>query len=136
MAYSLDKLTSATDCDVVLNSVQREKRDLEFKKLGDVRFTENFGFNSVEAQAELQVIMADLAGCEISLSMLAPGKKREAEILRKANLEHRKFVIEHKKSGVALVEKELELVCIDKKLEEYNAFIAAVTAHKATLPIS
>ncbi|MCL9805537.1 hypothetical protein NAT51_08385 [Flavobacterium amniphilum] len=134
MTYSLDKLTTTTDCDAVLNSAQREKRDLEFKKIGDVRFTENFSFNSVETQAELQVVLAELAGCEIALSMLAPGKKRDTEILRKANLEHRKFVIEHKKSGIALVERELDLVLIDKKLEGIDDFIVAVTAHKATLP--
>jgi hypothetical protein len=35
--------------------------------------------------------------------------------------------------AVALLEKELDLECINKQLDEVNAFIDAVTIHKATI---
>lgn len=131
---TLSKLTSATDCDVVLNWAQKEKADLAYKKTGGERFTQNFSENALEMEAELQVVIAQLAGCQIAIDMLAPGQKREDEMDKKVKLEHKKYLLERKKGGVLFVERELELVRIDKELIEIDAFIAAVTAHKATLP--
>lgn len=131
--FTLSKLTSATDCDVVLNWAQKEKSDLAYKKTGGERFTQNFSENALEMEAELQVVIAQLAGCQIAIDLLPPGQKKESEIEKKVKLEHKKYLLERKKGGVLLVERELELIRIDKELIEINAFITAVTAHKATL---
>ncbi|WP_395057069.1 hypothetical protein, partial [Flavobacterium sp.] len=61
---------------------------------------------------------------------------KEAEIKKKVRLEYKKFLLENRKDSygsVALLEKELDLERINKELIEVDAFIAAITAHKATL---
>ena len=61
---------------------------------------------------------------------------KETEEKRKVRLEYKKFLLENRKESygaVALLEKQLDLERVNKQLDEVNAFIAAITAHKATL---
>ena len=134
--YSFNKLTSATDCDVLLNWAQKERADLAFRKIADERLTQNYSSTSVEISAVLQGVLAEIAAVEIVIAALPEGTAKETEKKRKVKLEYRKFLLENRKDSygaVALLEKELDLERTNKELIEIDAFITGVTTHKATL---
>ena len=134
--YSVTNLTTIADCDVLLTMANKEKADLAFKKLSEERLVTNYSTTSVEIDAILQGVIAEIAAVDTILAVLPEGPTKEAEEKRKVRLEYKKFLLENRKESygaVALLEKELDLQRVVKQLDEIDVFIDAVTAHKATL---
>ena len=134
--YSVTNLTTIADCDVLLNMANKEKADLVFKKLSEERLVTNYSTTSVEIDAVLQGVIAEIAAVDSILAVLPNGPTKDSEEKRKVRLEYKKFLLENRKESygaVALLEKELDLERVNKQLDEVNLFIDAVTAHKATL---
>ena len=134
--YSVTNLTTIADCDVLLNMANKEKADLAFKKLSEERLVTNYSTTSVEIDAVLQGVIAEIAAVDSILTVLPNGPTKDSEEKRKVRLEYKKFLLENRKESygaVALLEKELDLERVNKQLDEVNLFIDAVTAHKATL---
>lgn len=134
--YSVTNLTTIADCDVLLNMAKKEKADLAFKKLSEERLVTNYSTTSVEIDAVLQGVIAEIAAVDSILAVLPNGPTKDSEEKRKVRLEYKKFLLENRKESygaVALLEKELDLERVNKQLDEVNLFIDAVTAHKATL---
>lgn len=136
MIYSLSNITEVADCDVLLTWAGKEKADLNFKKLSEERLTAKYADTSVELEAILQGVLAELAASETILAVLPEGPTKEAEKRKKTRLEYKKFLLETRKESygaVALLQKQLDLAMVEQEIVEVDAFIAAVTAHKATL---
>ena len=134
--YSVTNITTIADCDVLLNMANKEKADLTFKKLSEERMVTNYSTTSVEIDAVLQGVLAEISAVDTIIATLPEGTTKENEEKRKVRLEYKKFLLENRKESygaVALLEKELDLERVNKQLEEVNLFIDAVTAHKATL---
>ncbi len=134
--YSVTNLTTITDCDVLLTMANKEKADLTFKKLSEERLVTNYSTTSVEIDAVLQGVIAEIAAVDSILVVLPEGPTKDSEEKRKVRLEYKKFLLENRKESygaVALLEKELDLERVNKQLDEVNLFIDAVTTHKATL---
>lgn len=134
--YTVSNLTTIADCDVLLNMANKEKADLAFKKLSEERLVTNYSITSVEIDAVLQGVIAEIAVVDSILAVLPNGPTKDSEEKRKVRLEYKKFLLENRKESygaVALLEKELDLERVNKQLDEVNLFIDAVTAHKATL---
>ena len=134
--YSVTNITTIADCDVLLNMANKEKADLAFKKLSEERLVTNYSTASVEIDAVLQGVIAEIAAVDSILAVLPNGPTKDSEEKRKVRLEYKKFLLENRKESygaVALLEKELDLERVNKQLDEVNLFIDAVTAHKATL---
>ena len=134
--YTVSNLTTIADCDVLLNMANKEKADLAFKKLSEERLVTNYSTTSVEIDAVLQGVIAEIAAVDSILTVLPNGPTKDSEEKRKVRLEYKKFLLENRKESygaVALLEKELDLERVNKQLDEVNLFIDAVTAHKATL---
>lgn len=134
--YSVTNLTTIADCDVLLTVANKEKADLTFKKLSEERLVTNYSTTSVEIDAVLQGVIAEIAAVDSILAVLPNGPTKDSEEKRKVRLEYKKFLLENRKESygaVALLEKELDLERVNKQLDEVNLFIDAVTAHKATL---
>ena len=134
--YSVTNLTTIADCDVLLTMANKEKADLAFKKLSEERLVTNYSTTSVEIDAVLQAVIAEIAAVDSILAVLPNGPTKDSEEKRKVRLEYKKFLLENRKESygaVALLEKELDLERVNKQLDEVNLFIDAVTAHKATL---
>ena len=134
--YSVTNLTTIADCDVLLSMANKEKADLVFKKLSEERLVTNYSTTSVEIDAVLQGVIAEIAAVDSILTVLPNGPTKDSEEKRKVRLEYKKFLLENRKESygaVALLEKELDLERVNKQLDEVNLFIDAVTAHKATL---
>lgn len=134
--YSVTNLTTIADCDVLLTMANKEKSDLVFKKLSEERLVTNYSTTSVEIDAVLQGVLAEISAVDTIIAALPDGTTKENEEKRKIRLEYKKFLLENRKESygaVALLEKELDLERINKQLDEVNLFIDAITAHKATL---
>ena len=134
--YTVSNLTTIADCDVLLTMANKEKADLAFKKLSEERLVTNYSTTSVEIDAVLQGVLAEISAVDTIIATLPEGTTKENEEKRKVRLEYKKFLLENRKESygaVALLEKELDLERVNKQLDEVNLFIDAVTAHKATL---
>ena len=134
--YSVSNLTTVADCDVLLGIAQKEKSDLNFKKLSEERLVTNYSNTAVEIDAILQGVNAEIAAVDTVIAILLECPTKEAEEKRKVRLEYRKFLLENRKESygaVALLEKELDLERINKQLTEVDVFIAEVTTHRDTL---
>lgn len=134
--YSISNLTTVADCDVLLNMANKEKADLNFKKLSDERLVNNYSNTSVEISVILQGILAEISAVTTVLNVLPEGPTKDAEEKRKVRLEYKKFLLETRKESygaVALLEKQLDLERINKQIDEVDAFILAITNHKSTL---
>ena len=134
--YTVSNLTTIADCDVLLTMANKEQGDLVFKKLSEERLVTNYSTTSVEINAVLQGVLAEISAVDTIIATLPEGATKENEEKRKVRLEYKKFLLENRKESygaVALLEKELDLERVNKQLEEVNLFIDAVTAHKATL---
>ncbi len=136
MSYSIDKITTVADCDLLLAWAAKEKADLNFKKLSEERMTNNYSTTSVEIDAELQSVMAEIAATETIITTLPEGNSKEDAVKKKVRLEYKKFLLENRKESygvVALLEKELDLAKVTLELAEIDAFTAAITTRKAAL---
>jgi hypothetical protein len=134
--YSLNKITTVTDCDVLLTWAEKEKSDLTFKQLSVERITVNYSSTSIEIDAILQGVIVEIAAAATAIATLPEGPTKEDLIKKKIRLEYKKFLLENRKESygsVALLEKELDLERITKELDEVDVFIAGVTTHRNTL---
>ena len=134
--YSVSNLTTVADCDVLLGIAQKEKSDLNFKKLSEERLVTNYSNTAVEIDAILQGVNAEIDAVDTVIAILPEGPTKEAEETRKVRLEYRKFLLENRKESygaVAQLEKELDLERVNKQLAEVDVFIAEVTTHRDTL---
>lgn len=135
--YSLNKISTVADCNVLLTWAEKEKSDLTFKQISVERVTVNYGSTSTEIDAILQGVLAEINATATILLSLPEGPTKEELEKKKTRLEYKKFLLENRKESygsVALLEKELDLERIIKELDEVESFIETVTTHKATLP--
>ncbi len=136
MSYSVEKITTTADCDLLLAWAAKQKADLNFKKLSEERLTNNYSTASIEIDAELQSVNTEITATETMIAALPAGNSKEDAVKKKVRLEYKKFLIENRKESygvVALLEKELDLAKVSLQLSEIDAFTAAITARKAAL---
>ena len=136
MNYSVNNLTEVADCNVLLSMAAREKADLDFKKLSDERLTTRFAETSLELDADLQGVLAELSALETVIAVLPEGPSKDEALNKRTRLEYKRFLLETRKESygsVALLGKEMDLARIIEELAEVDAFIAAITAQKTSL---
>lgn len=137
MSYSIKRITQVADCDVLLTWAAREKADLDFELLSEDRLTDKFETTSVEVEAILQGVLAELSALRVAVVMLPEGGKAKADMgVKIKKLEYKQFLLENRKQTyglLALLQKELDIQRIENEIKEVDTFVAELTAHKATL---
>jgi hypothetical protein len=136
MTYSVTNLTQVADCDALLTWAAKEKADLDYKRLSDERLTARYAETSLELDAILQGVIAELSATETIIAVLPEGPSRDDALNKRTRLEYKKFLLETRKESygtVALLEKEMELARVNREISEVEIFIAAVETQKATL---
>ncbi|MBO2010361.1 hypothetical protein [Hymenobacter negativus] len=137
MAYSVNLLTTPADCDAVLTIAQAELRNLNHRA-DNLDFTrENSTDGATEMQAELASLTAEIGALNTIIPTLAAGTKarktNEVNLRRATNRQADLNDRQESRGPAALLIRELDLAQVQVQITETNAFIAAVTAHKATL---
>lgn len=129
MAYDVNLLTTAADCDTLTEVLQKEKKDLAYSKTVQLRQQENTSEDSVSVAAEI-------AANDAELSALPDGDTKRDNVSRKKKLEWRQSVLSKRKDDtgpVALLDRAYTLACIDLQIAEADVLLAAVAARKAAL---
>ncbi len=136
MSYSVAQITTLADCDLLLSLAAKEKADQDFKRLLEQRLTSNYSETSIEIDAELQSVNAEITSTETIIATLPDGKSKDEAGKKRTKLEYKKFLLTNRKESygvLALLEKELDLNRVTAEITEIDAFIAALNTRKATL---
>lgn len=136
--YTLNKITTVADCNVLLTWAAKEKADLQHKHYTIDRLTQTFGSSSEEIEAILLGVNIELSANQTVFASLADGSYKIETGKKIKKLEYKKFLLETRKESygaLAFLQKELDLERINKELAEIDVYVAAVTAHRATLPV-
>ena len=137
MSYTVTLLATKADCTALLNIANSEKDGMLYRKTGLLRQSQTANLTSMEIEASLAAVTAELAALNSILAALPPGPTYDENVVRKTKAEYKKFLLEQRRGNygpIALVEKEYDMACIDKAIEETDAFIVVITARFAELP--
>jgi len=136
MDYSVLTLTAVADCDTVLSLIEKDKKDLTFKKLSLERQQENYANTTIEVSSEIEALNAELTAVNTVIATLPDGDTRNDSLKRQRRIEYNLFLLDNRKAdygAITLLEKEFNLARVLKELEEADAFAAAVTVRKANI---
>lgn len=130
MNYTVSLLTTEADCQALIDIAQSEKDGLNYRKTGLQRQRQTATLTSAEIESELASVIIEIDALQSVLNSLPEGPTK-AETLRKyKKAEYKKFLLEQRKGNygvMSLLEKEYDIACIEKDIEEADAFITAVT---------
>lgn len=132
-------MTEVADCNALLTWAGREKADLAFKKTAEERLTVKFAETSVEIDAILQSVLAELTALDTIIAALPDGTIKDDQIKIRTKKEYKRFLLVTRRETygtIALLQKEFEVSGLDQEIEEIDVFIAAIEAQKATLPLA
>jgi len=136
MKYSISNLKEVTDRIELLSWAERERSDLDIKRILDERFAVRFTGTAIEVEAILQGVTAELNALYIIIAGLPEGSVKEENIKKKTRLEYKKFLLETRKESyntVALLEKEMDLGRLYQEIAEVDVFISAIQDQKTLL---
>ena len=136
MEYSVENLNEVTDCDSLVTWAQNEKADLEYKALSDNRLITKYSTTSIDIDATLQGVNAEIAATITIIAALPDGPSKTDAENRKYKLEYQKFLLENRKANygyVALLQKEAEVKRIQSELNAIEVFIGEVKDRREVL---
>ncbi len=134
--YSVNLLQTKADCDALITIATKDKDNLEFRKESLERQSATATETAVEIQAELEAINAQLSYLDGIIASLPDGKLKEENVAKWRKADYRKFLLTNRKNNygvVAAIDKEYDIGCIQKSIEETDNFIAAITERKNAL---
>ena len=136
MNYSVNKLTSTADCDVMVDLAEKTKDDLQYRKTIIVHQNVSFSGTATEVEAELSAVTTQKNALATVVAALPDGAVKNSNVTKLKRLELKEYLLTQKKDNygsVALLENEFEQARIDLEIAEADAFIAALNARKAVL---
>jgi hypothetical protein len=136
MSFSVNLISTAADCNLLLSLAAKEKSDLEFRKLSLERQRSSYAETAVEVETELQSVSAELAALVSIIASLPDGQVKDENITKQKKLELKQYLLTEKKDNygaVALLEKEFGQARLEKELTATQDFITAMEARKAAL---
>jgi len=136
MIYSVSLLTTKPDCQALIDIAASEKEGLAYRKTGLERQHESAGTTSTQIETDLATVVAEMGALETVMASLPEGPTKTEALRKYKKAEYKKFLLEQRKGNygvLALLEKEYDIACIEKDIEEADAFIAAVTARMNSL---
>jgi len=129
MDYTTNLLTNRTDCETLISITTLDKEVLSHRKKGLELNRSSSGKNAVDVQAELASVSAEMAALVSILAGLPEGPVKEEMEIKFKRLDLKKSTLEKRKESygvLALLEKEYDIACLGKDIEEAEAFITAV----------
>lgn len=136
MAYSTASLSTKADCDLLISLANKEKGDLEYRKISLQRQQTNYTENSVEVASELNAVNAELSALDTIITSLPDGATKDDQITKKKKAELKQYLLTQKQEdygSIALLTKEFELARIQTELDEATVFITALETRKAAI---
>lgn len=129
MNYTVSLLTTEADCQALIDIAQSEKDGLNYRKTGLQRQRQTATLTSAEIETELASVNAELNALQPVMNSLPDGPTKTEALRKYKKAEYKKFLLEQRKENygvMSLLEKEYDIACIEKDIEEADAFIAAL----------
>lgn len=136
MNYSIAQLTTVADCDFLINEATRTRADLDNKKYTMTRKRQNTGETSTTIEGEIASLSAQITAYDAFVPTLPEGKAKQDIEVQIVNLKHRLFLLNNRRANYGLlsaIQLEYDINVIEQTIASTDAYIAAVTAAKATL---
>jgi hypothetical protein len=130
MNYTVSLLTNVPDCQALIEIATAEKADLNYRKSGLLRQSQNATLTSAEIEAELTSVNAELSALQTLINNLPDGPIKEDAIRRYKKADYKKVLLEGRKGKygvISILGREYDIACIDHDIAEADAFIIAVT---------
>lgn len=130
MNYTVSLLTTVPDCQALIAIANAEKDALSYRKTGLQRQRHTATLSAAEIEAELASVNAEIYALQAVISNLPEGPTKVETVRKLKKAEYKKFLLEGRKGNygvLSLLEKEYDIACIEKDIEEADAFITAIT---------
>lgn len=137
MAYPVNLLTTAAECDAVLADAQTELRDLNVRETVLDAQGERTSETAADTTADLAAQNAIIAALTPVLPTLPAGTKAyfntEGDLRRATQRRDNLTASQQLRGPVAALNRALDLRQVQVQIAEINAFVAEVTARRAAL---
>jgi len=136
MSYNVALLKTQVECDSLLTIAAKEKGDLEFRNTSLTRQKANYSETSTTVDQDLVAANAEVTALQTVVAALPEGSTKNEQLAKLKRAELKQFLLSQKDKNygsVSLLVLELDIKRNQKELEEVNAFVTAIQAHKATL---
>lgn len=134
--YSLNLVTTTTECDDLTTVIEKDRKGLAYKKASLERQAELYAENSVEVDTDLAEVTAELTALQGVVATLPAGEAKDSNEARVKRLELKKFLLTQRDkdyAAVSLIAREFDLACVNSQLAEADALLAAIASRKAAL---
>lgn len=129
MNFSTQILTTAFDCNALIEIAKKEKADLDFQKISLERHKDVSSGNASAVETALAIVTSQITSEEATIASLPEGDTKEKEVLKLMSMNLRKARLMHRKSnqGVTdVLETEYEIDRVEKEIASTDLFIEAV----------
>ncbi len=136
MSYSLDKLKTIAECNAAVDLALARKENLLFEQTLQGKELRSLKKNAAQNKASLIAVKAQITGASAGITELpeGPDKKEMQSDLRRLNNRKDNLIERIEKGGSpALLDTELDGALLVIQVEAIDAYITAITAHRATL---
>ena len=136
MIYSIQLLTTASDCDAAKQIVEKDKNNLVRRKQNAEAELETYSENSVNVPAEVQALETEIAGMDSIIAMLPAGKQKNSFVTRRKKLDARLSLLSEKVGNyglVALIDRQTDVGKLEAQIDALLAVLDAIEAHRLTL---
>ena len=136
MNYLINQVTTAEDCDLLLQKAGTEQRVLTLKSLQQTLEYETIFGGAVNVGADLTAVTAEISGLEIAIASMNPSLSRSLLENKLVKLIHKKFLLAERKTRygiIGILEQQYVINSIEKQQLEVEAFIAAINQRKAEI---
>lgn len=133
MDYSIEKITTAADCDILLQMAATKKRLLGYKRDGENIQYDSISEGAATVEADLASTIAEISSLETALAGMAPGQTRALMEDKLVKAKHKKYLLEQRREryGVlALLNQQFDVNCMEKQSAEVDSYIAALNQRK------
>ncbi|WP_300599390.1 hypothetical protein [Niabella sp.] len=134
--YPLSQLTTAEDCDALINIAEKERKDMEWKKLNLLRLKDQYSNNAFVNATELGIRKKELENMDTVIATLPDGTYKTEQIKKRTTAWYKVFLLENRKTSfgdVAVIEKIYELKRIQYELDETVSLISELQTRRAEL---
>jgi hypothetical protein len=86
-------------------------------------------FNTAEIETELETVNAEIGALQAVYNSLPDGATKQETFRKLKKAEYKKFLLEQRRENygvMSLLEKEYDIACIEKDIEEADVFITAL----------
>jgi hypothetical protein len=136
MSYSVSKLTTVAECDKATALATERKTDLQFEQTVSGKDLTDQEKVVQQTTINLITVKAEITGTEAAIAGMPAGEQKENYLDKLRRLNDRKDNFEErlrKGGAAALLDTELDAALLVAQITEIDAYLAAITAHKATL---